>query len=54
MINTLSLLFGLLGTILVTIRAVIADRRLPWFKPVPEEMPPGPKVPPRGPYGARR
>lgn len=34
MINTLSLLFGLFGVILVTVRAVTMDRMLPWFKPV--------------------
>ncbi len=40
MINTLSLLLGLAGAIVVCIRALMLDRTLPWFKPAPMQAKP--------------
>ena len=39
MINTLSILASLLGCIFVVVRAVMLDKTLPWFAPVPETPP---------------
>ena len=39
MINTISLLFGLIGVIIIVVRAMMADRTLPWFKPAPKVAP---------------